>query len=399
MSGAGVLVTHPGRQHSHQAALGLHRAGLLASYWSGVPSVKQQARSPRWLWRLFVRYQPIELPQSKARWAPWVPALRRATDGLPRALAARVDFLACRAFDRWVSRGMASTSADAVLACEISALDTFRTTQRRGLITLLDAPSLHHAAQDRLHGYSEPAALHRRITEVKDQEIARADHILTVSEIARASYLAAGVPADKVHAVSLGADLDLFRMRELSGPAPGRFRFVYCGAMLIRKGFDVLAAAFLAASLRGLDAELRVVGPRGDASADAQRLPPDRVRLLGPLPQDGVAAELRAADCLVLPSRSDSFGLVVAEALACGVPVIVSDQVGAKDLVTPGQTGYIVPAADAEALAAVLLACGSHRSALWAMTGACRAAVESASWEAYHARLAALVSRLLGSRP
>ena len=39
-----ILVTHPGRQHSHQAALGLERAGLLAGYWSGVPAVAEQVR-------------------------------------------------------------------------------------------------------------------------------------------------------------------------------------------------------------------------------------------------------------------------------------------------------------------------------------------------------------------
>lgn len=395
----GVVVTHPGRQHSHQAALGLHRAGLLAAYWSGVPSVREQGGwVPRSLWRHFVRYGPIDLPPKRAGWAPWVPALRRASDALPKAAATRVDYFACRAFDRWVARRLPRVTTDAVLACEISALETFRAAKSRGLVTLLDAPSFHHAAQDRLHGFTEPASVHRRITGVKDAEIALADHILTVSELARGTYLEAGVPAGKVHAVSLGADLGLFRARDAAAATVGPFRYVYCGAMLIRKGFDVLVAAFLAASARGLDAELRVIGPRGDAAPHAERLPRERVRLLGPLPQEAVAAEMRSADCLVLPSRNDSFGMVVAEALACGVPAIVSDQVGARDLVTPGRTGFVVPAGEAGPLADVLLDCASRRAELRAMTGACRAAAESATWEAYHTRLATLVSRLLDGR-
>ncbi len=57
------------------------------------------------------------------------------------------------------------------------------------------------------------------------------------------------------------------------------------------------------------------------------------------MPQPQLAAELRRADVLVLPSRNDSYAMVVAEALASGTPVIVSEMVGAKDLVTEGTNG------------------------------------------------------------
>lgn len=393
---AGVLVTHPGRQHSHQAALALHRADLLAGYWAGVPSLSRHARLfPRYLWRRLVRYEPVDLPDDRARWIAWVPALRRlAESALPAPLATRLDFEACRAFDRWTSRRLARTGFDAVIACEISALETFRAAKRAGRRALLDAPSLHHSAQDRLHGFRESAALHRRIVRVKDDEVALADHILTVSELARGTYLEAGVPPERVHAVPLGADLDLFRCTD-STRAPGPFRFLFVGAAIERKGFDLLVQAVAEVLTTGGEVELRVVGPPGDLSSRVAALPARRVSIAGPMTQGALAREYAEADVLVLPSRNDSFGMVVAEALASACPVIVSDQVGAKDLVRPGQNGWIVTAGDSRSLAARMLACASDRAAVRALRPACRESARGVTWDAYHARFAALVGRLL----
>ena len=420
-----VLVTHPGRQHSHQAALALAEAGMLAGYWAGVPAAAAQARRvPAWLRRRFARYEPIELDPRLARWFPATPALRRLGDALlPPGGAARVDFAACRLFDRWAAAGLRRAcrsvpagaagaagghAPSAVVACEISALSTFRAARRLGIATLLDAPSLHHRAQDRLHGTADPRRLHARITGIKDREIALADHVLTVSELARATYVEAGVPPGRVHAVTLGADLELFT------PGPGReerdggaFVFLFCGAMIRRKGFDLLLDAFERVAGELPETRLRVVGPRGgDAAAYLEARQGDpRITATGPLPQRELAGELRRADCLVLPSRNDSYGMVVAEALACGLPVLVSDMVGAKELVAAGRNGFVVPIADADggaggrgdsaALAERMAWCVRHREAVAAMSEECRRSVEAATWPAYHRRLAELLRTLL----
>jgi hypothetical protein len=146
-----VLVTHPGRQHSHQAALALQGAGALAGYWSGVPVVAAQARRvPARLRSRFARYAPVALDPERARWFPWTPALRRLGDSLlPAGGAARTDFAACRLFDRWVAGALARSGADAVIACEISALATFREARRRSTTpprTACTAPPIRPAS-------------------------------------------------------------------------------------------------------------------------------------------------------------------------------------------------------------------------------------------------------------
>jgi glycosyltransferase involved in cell wall biosynthesis len=82
----------------------------------------------------------------------------------------------------------------------------------------------------------------------------------------------------------------------------------------------------------------------------------ERVRFLGFLNQSQLPSAYCAADLFVLPSLFEPFGLVVNEAMLCGLPVAVSDRVGARfDLVRPGENGYIFSAGDADALAAVLM--------------------------------------------
>jgi len=394
-----ILVTHPGRQHSHQAALALQEAGMLAGYWSGVPATPEQARRvPALLRSRFSRYAPVPLDPRRARWYPWTPALRRTGDALlPAGAVPWNDFAACRLFDRWVARGLRRSrriELDAVIACEISALATFRQARRRGIRTLLDAPSIYHAAQDRLHGTTDPPRLHRRIVALKEAEIALADAILTVSELARRTYVEAGVPPEKVHAVPLGADLELFSP-DGERPAGADFTFLFSGATIHRKGFDLLLAAFDRVRAGNPAARLRLAGPRGDSAHLLDRRGLDGIDLLGPLPQSELAAELRRADLLVLASRNDSYGMVVAEALASGLPVLVTEMVGAKDLVTEGRTGWIVPVGDVAALAGRMDWCARHPDGVRAMRADCRRAAESATWPAYHQRFVDLLEEIL----
>ena len=91
----------------------------------------------------------------------------------------------------------------------------------------------------------------------------------------------------------------------------------------------------------------------------------DRVRFLGFVNQSGLPAVYRACDVLLLPSEHEPFGLVVNEAMLCGLPAIVSDRVGARyDLVEEGKTGFVFPCGDTEALSRALRELLSDRGRL-----------------------------------
>ena len=103
--------------------------------------------------------------------------------------------------------------------------------------------------------------------------------------------------------------------------------------------------------------------------------------------QDALPGEYRAADCLVLPSRHDSFGMVVPEALACGLPAVVSSEVGAKTLVQNGVSGWIVPAGDVQALEERIEWCVDNIDKVRSMSTHARLAAEQAGWATYRKRV------------
>jgi D-inositol-3-phosphate glycosyltransferase len=159
----------------------------------------------------------------------------------------------------------------------------------------------------------------------------------------------------QVHVIAPGVDLDVFRpngeraiaRRDLGG---GRL-MLFVGRLQPLKGPDVAirTLAALAPHLPddGIPTRLIIVGgPSGDGHGTVD--PPalrrlaaelgvaDRVALLAPRPHSELAALYRAADVLLMPSRSESFGLVALEAQACGTPVVAADVGGLRDIVSAG---------------------------------------------------------------
>ncbi len=117
------------------------------------------------------------------------------------------------------------------------------------------------------------------------------------------------------------------------------------------KGFDVLLNA---AARMGEKASFCIVGgePKEDYLTQMRELGLTNVRFLGFQPKEQLAKYYRAADLFVLPTRSDVWGLVINEAMACGLPVVTTDRcVAGLELIQNGVNGYIVPVDDDAALA------------------------------------------------
>ena len=186
----------------------------------------------------------------------------------------------------------------------------------------------------------------------RQDEIAGCDAILCDSRAVAQGFLAHGVPATRLAVVRPGFDPARFHPRNPDALDRTCFRVVCVGLLTPRKGQHVLLRAWRRLALPG--AELLLVGTPGrDARAVLAECPAGVTRR-GHVPHGALRALLARASCLVLPSIEDGFGQAALEAMACGVPVILSDAVGAAELVRPGRSGLVVPAGDAEALAAAL---------------------------------------------
>jgi glycosyltransferase involved in cell wall biosynthesis len=315
---------------------------------------------------------------------------------LPLPLAYRLAHRMYAQFDRDVTRMLPKIAPQAVIVYENGALDTLRAAKALGLPTILDAASVHHRMQAE-GGLSDIGTTFReRVNARKDAEIALSDHILCCSTLAANSYIDAGVPADRVHAVPLGFEPGSFGPGADQAPHDGPLRLAFVGRFTGVKGADLLATALENLAGRGIAYDCRIAAARADGQPDLVARLDARATLLGKVPHDELAELYRWADLLVMPSRFDSFGLVVPEALACGLPVLASDHVGASDFIVPGENGDVIPFNHADALTDALAKYAADPATVRAMRPAALASAQGAEWAHYRQRVARTVAGILG---
>ncbi|MDQ1375715.1 MAG: hypothetical protein QOJ09_3053 [Actinomycetota bacterium] len=261
---------------------------------------------------------------------------------------------ACLAFDFAASRAI-SSQARGFTGFASHSLLSLRRARQLGISHLgLAAPNSHVDnlwRQQNLARSLYPIdrgwlTAHLRKRTVKEYELA--DAIFISSEYQRASFLESGVDPGKLIRFDL-RPLPQFKPRE-QRPTADTFNIVYVGRIDLIKGIPVLLDAF--ASVARPDWRLTVMGnfsSRGLRTFVTERVQRDhRITLL----EYGDPLEvMRGAHVFAHPSFEDGFGYAPMEALAVGVPVIVTDQTGMAEHVDEGVNGSVVPAGDVEVLA------------------------------------------------
>jgi len=168
----------------------------------------------------------------------------------------------------------------------------------------------------------------------------------------------------------------------------GPLRFLYAGQISIQKGIPVLLEAWRKADLKA--AQLELVGAWCLAAERRRSLAPS-IKVIGPCSSGGLRNRYQSADVFVFPSFFDGFGLVLLEALACGLPVITTDATGGADILCD-KTGKILSAGDVDALVDSLRWFAANREQLSSMRCAARARAETGSWERYRRRVSEAVA-------
>lgn len=223
--------------------------------------------------------------------------------------------------------------------------------------------------------------------------VAAADGLIanTADEASQLISLYDAIPK-RVHTVNPGVDLSVFRpgdrygVRRRLGLAQDAFVVLFAGRVQPLKGPDIVlrAAASLAGSLADSLVVVFVGGPSGLEVGDPGRLGAlaaelgiaDRVRFEPPCPHAELADWYRAASVVMVPSYSESFGLVAVEAQACGTPVVAASVGGLRTTVNDGVSGLLVHGHDPAAYARVLAGLAASPSRLAALA---RGAVRHAS--------------------
>ncbi len=198
------------------------------------------------------------------------------------------------------------------------------------------------------------------------------DEVLAISEAARRGLVARGIDPRQIEIVPSGVDTaalqpgDATAARATLGLGPG-FCVAIVGGLHARKGHAVLLEAVAQLpeeDRRGLQVLVAGSGPEEAMLRErAHSLGIEKaLRWLGEVAD--VRPVLLAADLVAQPSLAEGLGVAALEAMACGRPVVASAVGGLSESIRQGREGWLVPAGDAGALAAVLLSCSRDRTQL-----------------------------------
>lgn len=390
MNNPSIFVAHPRTQHSQQLALALHEKNLLQAFWSGVPVISNSEKSPFWLPKYYAdRIKKIEIPAALRRHPLFFQAISRASDFIPNSiLGDDYNYRVFHLFDWWIAKHILQLKPKVVVAYEDAAYHTFQAAKKIGARCILDAPSLHHITGAKLMTVKKTPYL-EEINRRKDKEVQLADLILTCSPLAAESYIAAGVESKKVRAVLLGATLPTGIGGWIPHSAP--LHFIFAGVLSQRKAIDIILATFKRLHAEAQPYQLSFVGGEGESGWIQKIEQTPHAKYYSGVSQAELFKMLAMADCLLLPSRFDSFGMVVAEAMACGTPAIVSTQTGAKAMIEKfPNSGWIVHC-DEESFYTCIAKRIENRAELFLARKYASDAAKSFTWTAYRERVGKLI--------
>lgn len=245
----------------------------------------------------------------------------------------------------------------AVVASWGCAERVFHKAKKTGAVCLLNYSLAHHrftrnylreeavrqpGFADTLNSHDRPGWLERRL----DGEIELADHILVGSSFARESFIAEGVPPDKLMVIPYGADKRLFELPRWKENEGDGLRMLFVGQLTQRKGISYLLEAARRTAAKGdtlilvgqIQGSGKALAPYRDYFSHIPHIPPVELREI-----------YRQADVFVFPTLVEGMGLVVLEAMASGLPVITTPN-GPGDIVRDGIEGFLVPPREADAI-------------------------------------------------
>ena len=349
-----VSIIVGGRFHAFELARELHRAGVLHRLITPYPKFKTR----QW-----------DLPDDRVVSLPLSLLLQKAADRLGGdALSMRGQALFNRLFGQQAAYYLEGSTV--IHGWSGVTLPALHWAKPRQVPVVLERSSSHMRVQCQLLeqeyaslGLAWQPATPTAVVNQELQEYDLASRIAVPSLFVKRSFVGQGLLEDRLIHNCLGANLNSFY--------PGKkqdhvFRVIYTGHLSVRKGIHHLLRGFQSANLA--NAELLLVG---GATQDTPRLLADAgagVRAIGHMPQHSLVNYYQNSSVFVMASIEDGFGLVLTQALACGLPIVCTTNTGGEDLLrmagaNPIQrgggieeypAGFLVPVRDSDAIATCL---------------------------------------------
>lgn len=402
-----IIVSHPGQQHSFKTAGALKKEGKLDKYFTTVylkkksltNLVKMTILKNEDLLRVnnrrcdtlddedvIQKYELLGLmsiglvrlfknPKIYELWNNWL-----------------VDI-----FARKVSRYAINNKVDAVISYDNNSAVLFKKLENKGIIRIMDVSAANRLfmqsiyKQDiencgdfsNLYGKTQLIDSQKLINRYED-EIMNTDFFLVGSAFVKKSLEYSGINEDRIKIVPYGVDIEKFKFIPKERSENEDVRFLFVGNINPIKGIYYLLEAFN--EIEDENIKLTLVG-KFLGNEDLLAPYKEKSTFLGCVVKDSMPEIYANHDVLVFPSLGEGFGQVVLEAMACGLPVIVSENVGAVDSIEDGENGFIIPPFDIESIKDKVLWFNNNKKELTKMSYNARRSVESLSWINYEKKL------------
>lgn len=382
-----VMLSTIGKFHTFDLARELNKNGFLAGIYSGYPRFKLRSEC---------------LPQELIQTYPYMQTLYM---GFPYW-----NVLGRRAKQEWEywNRIMFDHNISKIIPiCDVfsglsgSALRTGQVVKSRGGIYVCDRGSSHIRIQDKIlkeehNRWGVPYwPIDPRIIEREEAEYTLADAITVPSTFVYRSFIACGIAPEKLHIIPYGVNLE--RFNQTIKPNPSRFDVLFVGGLTLRKGVPDLLEAF--AKVSHPAKSLTMVGSFDPLFVEWLRkikLLTDDVIIAGHMPQSKLKQIMSCSHVMVLPSLEEGLAMVQAQALACGCPVIASENTGAEDLFNDGVEGFIVPIRSSQTITEKLQKLANSFELRQIMSNAALKCVEHiGGWRVYGEKSTALFKKLI----
>lgn len=326
----------------------------------------------------------------------------RERRGLSRGLSVEAFVETDRAFAATITRHPLPAH-DVFFGYSYASLEMLQYEKERGVFTVLDqidpGPVEYRLVAEEMTRHPElsgmPAPFPKEHFARARREWDLTDMIVVNSEWSREAIIAEGAAPEKIEVIPLCYEKRIestnaeSRTRKMGEP----LRVLFLGQVNVRKGIHNLIEA--ARQLTKEPVEFLIVG-QSDIRNEAMAKAPQNMRWMGAAPRSQVPEYYRKSDVFVLPTLSDGYAITQLEAMAYGLPVIVTPNCGR--VVEDGVTGFIVPASDPGALVSVIRRLIGNPALLGRMHGQCTAAVDRYSVESYGRRLTQAIRLRMGTR-
>ena len=277
----------------------------------------------------------------------------------------------------------------------------FQKAHAAGIPVILESGSTHVswarnilAKEHARHGLKMDRSLIDRLTPRMLAEYEIADRICVPNSFVAKTFEHYGVPAKKLAINPYGVDVEFWRPEKQPATVPeGKFTVIFAGQFMLRKGAFYLLEAWRQAELR--DAELWIVGPVLDEARPVLSDLPGNVRVLGGKTHTELLTLYRNCDVYILPSLEEGMARSILEAMAAGLPVIVTEETGVADIVRHGEDGWIVAAKSSDAIRAALQEAATDRTLTKTRGNAARQRVQPYTWKAYGQRAASFLESIV----